>query len=1126
MKKRNLEKILVILGMIIGLSKINLSAEITGEKNLIVNGGFETAGEWKPGKLPETWGMWNYKTLKEGEIILDSQVKHTGNYSVKFTNSAHGLEQHIRVKAGERYNFSFYVKTTLTTGGMGFSVQWLDTEGKWVTREAFESEKDKPWVVNGRVGIGHNSNWYSIRDWQKAELSDIKVPETAVIAYIQISPIVLPVTGEFWVDDVVMEPVTAKETMGEIKSLVTISKTDTPPILDGKLTEAIWGNSTEITHFTVATGLNTLARKQTLVKLCYDNKALYVGIQCEEPKPDKLTIKAKKHDDAQTYFDDCIEIFLAPEGAGKKQFHLLVNPAGVCQDRTELWKETTVEADDAWNLNESDIVASIGEKTWTVEAKIPFADLGITAPTNSETWGFNVCRNSQLPELEQSSWSLLNTLAFQRPEGFGRLVFEEKAPGIRSYGISEQQGSFYVSNSSNKQVSLNFSIEEQEGTFLWPLAQGNIVLGPSKQQIVPLTLTKPAGSLLWASVYSADSQRILYREGYLPMSSYAVIGWYDPEKVLGNKMYVASDLRSFKCFSITHNFEGGAGNPKLIRREQKPVDLYFELPEEIQAISQVMFVNDWQWWQPISPAEKIPFNRGNKKYVRYKFELPAIMNYDNIMAVFFETSLPPGEKRDGSCYLKWEGGQQSTRPLEIETLNIGRTPPLKKFVHGIYYAPPEFWLTWLPNLGEMFPKLGLNLVEIDPVPAGKYDKGSSGLPGSREEWFDELVKEADKGKIFISTDLSASTPYAWRWVSDETARSLNIKGEPITDSRGYGYSLCPLYRGKFFQEYINNFTNGVPFQKYKISWLSLDLELWTDEAWEEGCFCERCLNAFKQYTVEKYPGEDVGDPRQFMLNPETHPKPVKIWKEFRAGTRLTFISDIRKPIEEIVLKHGRQTSPKPGLTLSDWYWPNSELFSVVDYFESNLYYRPTEVARRLGIYLERAKGKKIIIGTPSPGQAWLPDARLTPQEMRYNIFECAAAGVQGMRWYWILCFDALKIKTMVEGIRTIQPFEDIVLEGECFADLPCEGKETSARGIKLGSESLVIVRSYETTKKVEAKVTLPFVKEESVVFDCYTKEKVGRITPQNSQIILPITTERARLFYIGSETNLERRFQN
>jgi hypothetical protein len=426
----------------------------------------------------------------------------------------------------------------------------------------------------------------------------------------------------------------------------------------------------------------------------------------------------------------------------------------------------------------------------------------------------------------------------------------------------------------------------------------------------------------------------------------------------------------------------------------------------------------------------------------------------------------------------------------------------------------------------MFPQLGLNLVEVNPNPTGKYDRGPKDLPGSREEWFDRLVKEAEKGKIFMSTALSESTPQSWRWVSDETARALNIKGEPVIDSRDGYYSLCPLYRGKMFQEYINNLKNGVAFQKYKISWLACDLELWDDKAWQEGCFCERCLSAFKKYTVEKYPGEEVGDPRQFMLNPETHPRQVKIWKEFREWTRLAFISDVRKPIEEIVLKQGWQTGPKPGFIFSDWCWPDSKLFSVVDYFESNLYYRPTEVARRLGLYLERAKGKKVIIGTPSSGQSWEPDARLTPQEMRYNIFECAAAGVQGMRWYWILCFDALKIKTMVEGIRTIQPFEDIILEGECFVDLPCEGKEASARGIKLGSESLVIVRSYETNKKVEAKVTLPFVREESVVFDCYTKEKVGRITPQNPQIILPITTERARLFYIGPETNLERRFQN
>jgi hypothetical protein len=419
--------------------------------------------------------------------------------------------------------------------------------------------------------------------------------------------------------------------------------------------------------------------------------------------------------------------------------------------------------------------------------------------------------------------------------------------------------------------------------------------------------------------------------------------------------------------------------------------------------------------------------------------------------------------------------------------------------------------------------LGLNRVEIDPQPGIVYGPGGQAAP--REKWFDQLVAQAQEGHLFMATSPSRSTPWFQNWTrQDPAARAVNVQGEPVRDARWSDtYSLCPLYQGKMFQKHLQMFTNGAAFNKYRVSWLALDLELWTDEAWKEGCFCERCLAAFQEYKEEKHPQERIGDPRQFMSDPAAHPRERQVWQDFREWCLSEMIRAFRGPLEEIVAQHGGQTSPRPGLAVSEWRGPSPALFDVVDYFEISLYRKPAEVARRLGAALQGAEGRKNIMGTPSTGQTYGLDTNLTAEDLRYSIFECAAAGVQGMIWYEVMGLDALKLKTLVEGLRTIQPFEDLILEGQCQTDWPCEGETASARGITRGPEALVLVRSYQGPPKVQAKVTLP-VREKSAVYDCYTRQALGAVTPKKPRMVVPISRERARLLYVGPEASWKKRY--
>jgi len=344
-----------------------------------------------------------------------------------------------------------------------------------------------------------------------------------------------------------------------------------------------------------------------------------------------------------------------------------------------------------------------------------------------------------------------------------------------------------------------------------------------------------------------------------------------------------------------------------------------------------------------------------------------------------------------------------------------------------------------------------------------------------------------------------------------------VNGRLVKDTRwAHTYSLCPLYRGPKFQAHLAKFTAGPAFREYGLTWLAVDLELWTSDAWRRGGFCDRCRTAFKTFAAERYPGRTFGDPRVFMKASGDHPEGAAAWQAFREWSKMQFIRGFREPIAALVAKHGLRSAPGTGekLVISEWCFPRESLFGVVDYFEINCYRRPAEIARRLGAARDAAGDRPNVVATPSSGQTHSLDAMLTPDDMRFAIYESAVAGVRGMVWYDVLGFDALRLQTLVSGVRAIQPFEDLILDGACRLELPCEGDKVSARGVTFGAETLAIVRAYNAASKVVATVTLP-CKEKSIVYDCDARTVLGSITPANPQIAVPIAAERARLLYVG-----------
>jgi hypothetical protein len=1092
---------------------------VTDSDNVTTNGSFETnASRWQAGNNLEGWSIDKQDTLAPDEFVLDPAVRHSGNASARFTNSTHGLTQRVQVKPGEFYNLRFWTKTNLTSGGFGLHIAWTDAQGKWIFNDKGQQ-------------ITHGSNQYGISDWREVRVDNLRAPDTATAAMISTIALIeidhASVEGDYWIDDISMKPSPADRSGKEYRSSARISPAAVPPAINGELDDTAWRTATEISGFTVP-DRKIWAQPQTTIAATYDAEALYFAITAQDPDASAYIANNKKHD-ADFSESDSFEILLSPADSGITQFRLALNKEGIRADFRDKWNKKKGESasDAAWNP-EWQAAVHQGEHSWTAEVRIPFTSLGKSAPRPGETWDINVLRHYPASEDKLSSWSPLNAQVLMHdPGSFGELIFDSSELNARDAAFSPNEVSVELVNQNSKPQKALVRINREDGGTNWQLFSEKVELaaGERRQVMLP-TPHDGQSSFSWLTV-EVDGEVIL-RQGCIPRKEFAAVDWNDPLNILGQKLYVATDLRTFKPIQTNHNFDGGIAGPQLIERSQRAVDLIVELPEGVRATHVVQFINNWRWWNPVEPAEVRTISDGDRTYSQFRFELPCIFNNgENGSNIFFETDLPEGTRANGKCYLQWDTGRQPSHPLDIEVITVGRTPPFKKLFNGIYYAEAEMLLTWLPDVGTVYPTLGLNRLEIDPNPEAGGSQGGLNKGPSRRKWFDELVKQARAGGLYMATSPSQSTPWAANWMSvDPSARALDYQGNELKE--GENYSLCVLYRGPKYQEYIDKFVKGPAFNEYGLSWLAVDLELWSDEIWNKGCFCDRCLQAYPQYMAAHHPNQAAGDPKTFMAHPDVNSEQAAFWKEFRAWSKREFIGSIWTMINECVSKHGMTSGPRPGLLVSEWLFPTPPLFDVVDYFEINCYRKPVEVARRLGEYgINVSQGRKNIAAAQGLGQTHGLDAMLTTQDMTHSIYEAAAAGVQGMVWYDITSLDALKLKTLVDGFRTIQPFEDIILDGVCTATIPTAPDPASTRQIRLGNEALLIVRNYGGAASTVAVVTLPeSLADDSVVRDVQTNQPLDVSGKSRNVIKVPLEPEQARLLYFGSDQNLQKRFAN
>jgi hypothetical protein len=182
------------------------------------------------------------------------------------------------------------------------------------------------------------------------------------------------------------------------------------PVLDGKLDDAVWQRASLVSGFTLLS-TDKLVSPQTSFRLLWDDKHLYLGVQCDEPQMDKISPMRYARDELAVFDRESIEFFVDPNHTHDLYYQLAFNVAGSLYDGERF----TV----SWNSG-AEVKTHFGDKFWSAEVAVPWGPLK-AGPNPGKVVGFNVNRTHNIEEKTFATWAGVQR-GFHDPERFAHLV--------------------------------------------------------------------------------------------------------------------------------------------------------------------------------------------------------------------------------------------------------------------------------------------------------------------------------------------------------------------------------------------------------------------------------------------------------------------------------------------------------------------------------------------------------------------------------------------------------------------------------------------------------------------------------------------------------------------------------
>jgi hypothetical protein len=146
-------------------------------------------------------------------------------------------------------------------------------------------------------------------------------------------------------------------------------RTDAPPVIDGKLDDAVWQQAPSVTGFkTFYPEYGKDMPDPTVVYYAYDRENLYFAFRCFDSEPGKIKTSVTRRDNVRP--DDWICINLDSFNDQQSLYGFYVNPAGIQGDT----RFANGREDDGLDLIWYS-AGNIDDKGYTLEVKIPFKSI-------------------------------------------------------------------------------------------------------------------------------------------------------------------------------------------------------------------------------------------------------------------------------------------------------------------------------------------------------------------------------------------------------------------------------------------------------------------------------------------------------------------------------------------------------------------------------------------------------------------------------------------------------------------------------------------------------------------------------------------------------------------------------
>lgn len=226
-----------------------------------------------------------------------------------------------------------------------------------------------------------------------------------------------------------MEPMNEKkkqlqEKIANARKLQALFKKDEVK-LDGKLDEPFWQDLPSYEMRPIAP--NEDKTIQTTVRMGWKDGGIYVGIRCDEPQMDKVSLKVTENGDMNLWVTDCVEIML--ETQSHSHYQIAVSPMGAMVD-----VDRSAGIDTMWTSG-AKVVTTREKDHWIVEVMIPVAESaqgevdllnGVAGviPTAKDPWYVNVGRTRWVSG-KSESYSLTG-YPFHEKIHFAELIVPEK----------------------------------------------------------------------------------------------------------------------------------------------------------------------------------------------------------------------------------------------------------------------------------------------------------------------------------------------------------------------------------------------------------------------------------------------------------------------------------------------------------------------------------------------------------------------------------------------------------------------------------------------------------------------------------------------------------------------------